>query len=491
MRERLPRLTPSRLILLGIVVIGGALRFTDLGDQSFWADEVYTTQVLGESGFWGLPHRVHITEVTPPPYYMLAWIWARAFGSDEVGLRSLSAFLGTATIPVFYLAVRELSSRRAGLIAAALCACSPLLVWYSQEARSYALYVFLVVLSFWLFARALKDPRMPNLIAWGVGSAVLISSYYLAGGLVLLEGAALLWFARDRRKQVAVALAVPVATSVAWLPYALGGIKPDWIGRLAPLGDRASQALELFLVGNSDPATIVVIAVAAIVIAAGIGIALGGSPDDRRAWAIAVLLGLLSLLALAAGGILDADYFLGRNVIFAWVPLAAASAIALAWPRLRTLGPLAAALICATGIWLVLEVKRDDALQRVDYRTAAELIGEPPASGYRTIVVPGLFLSKSLPLYLDGIAPSTYFPPPSFEVVQLGYAGSDRGPHNLCWWGGACGLSRDPVYQAPPGFKLVERSSSGLWTLTRFRTERPRVPVLPPAPGAVILQQGG
>ena len=42
------------------------------------------------------------TESTPPLYYVLARGWAVVFGTGEVGLRSLSALLGTLTIPVVY-----------------------------------------------------------------------------------------------------------------------------------------------------------------------------------------------------------------------------------------------------------------------------------------------------------------------------------------------------------------------------------------------------
>ena len=53
---------------------------------------------------------------------MLVWVWQKVFGSGDIALRSLSALLGTATIPVVYAAARELASRRAGLLAAGLAA---------------------------------------------------------------------------------------------------------------------------------------------------------------------------------------------------------------------------------------------------------------------------------------------------------------------------------------------------------------------------------
>ena len=87
------------------------------------------------------------TELTPPFYYCVAWVWARVFGFGEAGLRSLSALAGVATVPAAYAAARTLISRRAGWVAAALVACNPLLIWYSQEARSYAVLVLLATLS--------------------------------------------------------------------------------------------------------------------------------------------------------------------------------------------------------------------------------------------------------------------------------------------------------------------------------------------------------
>ena len=47
------------------------------------------------------------TESTPPLYYALAWLWAKLFGDGEVGLRSLSAIVGTLTVPLAYLTARQ------------------------------------------------------------------------------------------------------------------------------------------------------------------------------------------------------------------------------------------------------------------------------------------------------------------------------------------------------------------------------------------------
>ena len=118
---------------------------------------------------------------------MLAWGWAKAFGTGEFGLRSLSALFGAATVPVAYCIGRELASRRAGLIAAALVAVNPMLIWYSQEARSYALLVFFGAVSLLFFVRALRTRDGRDLALWALASALALCSHYFAVFAVAIE----------------------------------------------------------------------------------------------------------------------------------------------------------------------------------------------------------------------------------------------------------------------------------------------------------------
>ena len=66
-----------------------------------------------------------------------------------------------ATVPVAYLLGAELRGRRAGLAAAALVAVNPMLLWYSQEARAYALFSLLTAVSLLYFVRALGQRPPP------------------------------------------------------------------------------------------------------------------------------------------------------------------------------------------------------------------------------------------------------------------------------------------------------------------------------------------
>ena len=217
-----PRGTAGSTVAIPLAVLtvaAAALRFSTLDLQSYWLDETFTAIFTGRD-LDGLLSGVADAESTPPLYYLLAWVWAQVFGTGEVGLRSLSALLGTTTVPVAYLAGSALLSRRAGLIAAAMVAVSPLMVWYSQEARAYPLLVLLGAVCLWLFVRAMDDPEPRRLLAWGLVAALAVLTHYYALFLVAPMAIWLLVTAGPRG-WVAAAVSAPVVVAGALTPLAL------------------------------------------------------------------------------------------------------------------------------------------------------------------------------------------------------------------------------------------------------------------------------
>ena len=202
-------------VLAGLTALGVAVRFASLGVQSYHHDEVITALRVIPGSFGDMLHAVKVSESNPPLYYVLAWGWAKAFGTGEVGLRSLSALFGAATVPVGYLIGRQLASRRAGLILAALIAVNPMLIWYSQEARSYALLVFFGALALFFFVRALDTGRGRDLACWALASALALCSHYFAVFAVAIEA---VWLLRGAARALAPACCrrSPPSARSAW-----------------------------------------------------------------------------------------------------------------------------------------------------------------------------------------------------------------------------------------------------------------------------------
>src|SRR5256714_3005934 len=173
----------DRLLVL-IVVGAGAIRFVGIGSQSMWYDEVATTRDVA-GGIGGLWARVRDVESSPPLYFALATLWTRMFGDGDAAIRSLSALAGTATVPIVYLIVRELGQGRGvAQIAALLTAVNPFLVWYSQEARPYALFAFFGAVSLLCLARALHRGSTRDLALFGLAAGATIATHYFGVFLV-------------------------------------------------------------------------------------------------------------------------------------------------------------------------------------------------------------------------------------------------------------------------------------------------------------------
>ena len=112
--------------------------------QPLFGDELSTHWVVSAHGFFEVVSVVHADwEITPPLYFLLAWLTTIPDVSAEL-LRLPSLVAGIAVIPLVYLLGTRTVGRPAALVASALTALSPFMIFYSAEARSYQLMIVLL-----------------------------------------------------------------------------------------------------------------------------------------------------------------------------------------------------------------------------------------------------------------------------------------------------------------------------------------------------------
>jgi mannosyltransferase len=400
--------------LAALTALGFAARFASLGLQSYHHDEVITALRVIPGSFGEMLHSVRVSESNPPLYYVLAWGWAKLFGTAEIGLRSLSALFGAATVPVGYLIGRQLASRRAGLVLAALIALNPMLIWYSQEARSYALLVFFGALSLLFFARALHTGRGRDLALWALASALALCSHYFAVFPVAIEAAWLLVALRARWRVVLPALAGTGAVGLALLPLANSQTNPTHIGWIenSPLPERLWETAVSFLVGETGhviaeaPRERYALIPILLLGAALIVVALCGGRRERRGAALGLMLGFGVVGATAVAALTGKDYVVERNLLPALVPLLAVVAIGFAVARTHRFGLLLAITLCTYWLAFDIHVTQTPNLQRPDFRTVTDELG-PPRNGRRAIVTWKL-AADPVRYYLHGRAARMY-----------------------------------------------------------------------------------
>src|SRR5207248_2423116 len=213
------------------------------------------------------------------------------FGDGEIALRLPSALAGIATVAVAWGIGRELAGARAAAACAALVAVNPLFVWYSQEARVYALFVLLSALAMLCFLRARAQPTRGRMAAFALcGSLALLTHYF---SVFLLVPMVLVLVADPAVRRAAL----PAAGACCLAPVAAANVR----SRSSPSPSRPAPSRDA---------------------GAGAGVA--------QAAQLALLLagfGVLAPIVLAA---LGADYLAPRNLVAAMIPVSALIAVSFA-----------------------------------------------------------------------------------------------------------------------------------------------------------------
>lgn len=433
---------PDLWILAVIVAVAAIVRFASLDAAGYWLDEAYSViAVRGSLGdAW---HAVVTTESTPPLYYLLGWGWAEVFGASELGLRSLSALCGVALVPVVWLAGRELLDRRAALVAAALVASSPLLVWYSQEARAYELLVLLCTVAFWQLARARRG-AVGAAGWWALAAALALATHYVAIFPVLAEAALLLWWRRDRAAVVAVAAvgvvgAALIPVLVTQRGNALANESPD--GPLKAL----AQLFKQFAVGYDLPWE-VGLTVAALALALGAVVLLRfADRAARRGAGLAAAVGLASPVGLLLVALAGQDQLMSRYMLPALPLLLLVLAAGFAVRRAGRWGLVAAGALCAVGLGITTAVAVTPAdHSREDWRGAANVLATSSLRPRAIVLFPPSG-QPPLGLYVHGLAP----PRPILILREVDLVDVTRGIDHR----------RDPPFALAlagnPAFRLV------------------------------------
>lgn len=170
-----PKISASGWALL-FLLLAALLRFYRLDDQSFWNDEGNSARLAERSPrliIEGAGGDIH-----PPGYYLALAGWRRLAGESEFALRAFSAFAGIALVALVGRLGRAYYDRRAAAWAALFAALHPGLVYYSQEARMYALAAALGAACFLLAGRYAASGERRHAVGYVLTAAAGLYTHY-------------------------------------------------------------------------------------------------------------------------------------------------------------------------------------------------------------------------------------------------------------------------------------------------------------------------
>ncbi len=135
------------LFIFIVIVLTVVLRVLYI-DCDFWYDEACSWfSAIQEFPVGIMKNLMTLDMQHTPLYFFLLHFWIKIFGDGEIAIRSLSVIFGILTVPVVYAAASKITNKTNSVIACLISAVSPLLVFFSAEARMYPMAVFLVMLS--------------------------------------------------------------------------------------------------------------------------------------------------------------------------------------------------------------------------------------------------------------------------------------------------------------------------------------------------------
>lgn len=178
------------------VIIGTAiwLRFFMISNQSLWIDEGLTLmRTDGDSLQEVIIHlKQQPYDKYQPIYFFLLFWWRSVFGDTEFALRSLSALLESGVVIVIYLTALKLYGKNHAFWSLMIVSFSSFSVYYSQEARPYALLMFLASLQLNFFCQIITKKKFyKGFSIWGfwlvtfvgICSSIFINIFTIALGL--------------------------------------------------------------------------------------------------------------------------------------------------------------------------------------------------------------------------------------------------------------------------------------------------------------------
>lgn len=212
-----------------ILIVACLYRILPLSAEAIWGDELFSRDFAVDFFGAGLQH-IRDDLVHPPFYYFLLHPVLHYFGDGPLPLRFLSLLSGMLTVLTAMLWTwHKTRNSQCGLFAGLLLALSFNATFYSQEARSYALYAFLCLLVFVVCDLAVQKPQVKrNWIYVSLLMTLLILTHYVAVFYLLCIGV-YICLLPSRRANVFVpfliASALPAVSLLTWVLFILPAYK--------------------------------------------------------------------------------------------------------------------------------------------------------------------------------------------------------------------------------------------------------------------------
>lgn len=177
------RLNKNILLILLILVLAILVRSYGLTFESIWLDESFSIYYAQQS----ITQIVSLPDTNPPLYNLVLSPFVKIFGIGKFWVRLPSVIFGVLSVLFMYLLTKKIFNQRIALIASLILSISSYHVFYSQEARVYALFNFLSIISMYFFIRYFKSTKKMEAFYYILFTALLAYSHNFGLFIILTQ----------------------------------------------------------------------------------------------------------------------------------------------------------------------------------------------------------------------------------------------------------------------------------------------------------------
>ena len=174
-----------------LILSGMILRIRQyLTGRSLWADEAMLALNIVGRDFAGMLRPLDYDQGAPIGFLLVEKIFNTALGKHEFALRLFPLLIGLTSLWLFYLLLKQIMSGPGLLIALALFAFNPRLIYYSSEVKQYILDVVVTILLLLIAAPAFRASPGKRDFAWLTLAGLIALSFshpvlFVLGGIGL------------------------------------------------------------------------------------------------------------------------------------------------------------------------------------------------------------------------------------------------------------------------------------------------------------------
>ena len=184
-------------IALGIFAMNVVLKILFITETPVGVDEAFTLYFANAdlSTFFGILE----TENNPPLFTVLMHPWVNLFGLSEFSVRILPLIFSSLTAVAIYFFGKRFFSPFVGITAAVIFTFSSFHIYFAHEARPYALFALLTILSMDAFLTLILRKKTRQFWILALLNTLLIYNHFLGFFVLLPQGVIWLMYQKQLR----------------------------------------------------------------------------------------------------------------------------------------------------------------------------------------------------------------------------------------------------------------------------------------------------